>query len=191
MRKNKKTSMSSLEKKIQYVLLILLLVLSFFAARYVVLKKERESLLLESGTKEVVCKVVGTWHTRLSGNIFEYSVLGKVYKKHNQNYTKFRTGEFFKGRYSLQDPNVVEIDLTAPVIINKAMYIAVTASITFVDIKSNPNRVQFIFSINGEEYYRTVYVVDASVYKIGDSCAVLVNKEYPEISYLKNNVNIR
>ncbi len=191
MKKNKYPIPSSRERRVDYIILAVLLVIAFFAINYIVTKNKKEASLLKIESQEVVCRVIGYWHTSLYGNIFEYSVSGKIYKTHKSNYTRFRIGENFKGKYAKSKPEVIEIDLTSPVINNQDNFNVILAKVQKINSSSIPNIVLFTYYFNGCEYERSVCVDNADVYRNGDSCLILVKKEDPRIAYLKSQVNIK
>ena len=151
------------------------------------MKNEKE-LLLNIEPKEVVCKIIGRWHTRLSGNIFEYSVSNQKFTHHKSHGIFFEKGEYYQGNYANSEPAIIEIDLTLPIILNEENYNEVIGDVIKTNIKSNPNSVLFTYSVSGKKYKRDVYVDNANLYREGISYFILVKKGNPKVSYLKDQL---
>ena len=176
------------EKKIQYVLLFIMLLIGYFFVDYKVSSEKERKHLLETEQKAVVCQIIGRWHTRLSGNIFEYSVSGKTYKHHHKNNVKFKKGECYHGIFAKSKPEIVQIDLTSPIISNRGNFKEIFGKVQKTDTNSEPNSVLFTYRFFGSKYKRKVYVEKADIYNIGKSYLILVDERDPMVSYMKKQV---
>ncbi|MDE5422294.1 hypothetical protein L3073_08745 [Ancylomarina sp. DW003] len=184
----KSDNLGKTEKKILYVLLFIMLLIGYFFVDYIVSSKKERKYLLETESKGVTCQVIGRWHTRLSGNIFEYSVSGKTYEHHHQNNVKFKKGECYHGIFAKSKPEIVQIDLTSPIISNRGNFKEIFGKVQKTDANSKPNSILFTYRFFGSKYERKVYVEKADIYNIGKSYLILVDERDPVISYLKEQV---
>lgn len=188
MKKKKFTKSDNLgktEKKIVYIFLFIMLLIGYFLVNYIVSTNKEKNFLLTTDSKIVTCQVTGRWHTRLSGNIFEYTVSGKSYKTHNQNTIRFKKGEYFKGIYAKSKPEIIQIDLTYPILSSSNNYKETFGTVKKTDVNSEPNSVSFTYQFSGKKYKRELYVENANIYAIGKSYPILVNEKNPIIAYLK------
>ncbi|MBN2597084.1 hypothetical protein [Labilibaculum sp.] len=184
----KPDNLGKTEKKIVYVFLFIMLLIGYFFVDYIVSTKKEKNFLLATDSKIVTCQVTRHWHTHLSGNIFEYTVSGKSYKTHNQNTIRFKKGEYFKGIYAKSKPEIIQIDLTSPILSDTKYFKETLGKIQKTDANSEPNSVLFTYQFLGENYKRELYVENANIYAKGKSYPILVNEKNPMISYLKREI---
>ncbi|TKG93005.1 hypothetical protein EYV94_18720 [Puteibacter caeruleilacunae] len=188
MKKKIVNKLSKREKVINYVIVVVLMFIAYLFYDYVsTMNKESKSLL----TKEPVSAeftVIGSWRTKLSGNIFEYSVSGKSLKFHNRNEVTYFRGECFHGIYAKSKPEYVKIDLTSPILNGKDNFEEMSGKVKKVNKNSNPNSVRYTYRFLGKGFERTVYVKDAKIYEVDKYYRILVYRKKPSVSYLKDQV---
>ncbi|CAL2082206.1 hypothetical protein [Tenacibaculum sp. 190524A02b] len=176
---------TAVEKKKAYIKLFFLILLTigfFYMKNYF---EEEKETLLASNTGITVCTVKGAAFGKMNGNEFEYFVEDKKYKYSDTNNVMFYTGEHFQVKYSKVKPEVCEILYTMPVIKNLKSYIKDLGKVIRTEF-NNPNYLEFTYYYSGKKYHRSVYIKDASKYKIGNEYEVLIKKDKPRIAYLSD-----
>ncbi len=102
-----------------------------------------------------------------------------------------KLGEKYTMAYDKDDIDNVNIYFTAPVIEDTLKYSNSKAIITRNSIAghNNSNYSSFIYRYNGSRYKRFQHLVDRNIKK-GDTVDILINKNRPEIAYVKGSNSI-
>lgn len=184
MKQNKRNIIGKREKSFIWVITFILAIILFSLIGYARYVSQKEKKYLMSKTDYITCKVIGRWRTSLQGNIFEYKVNNKTYKTHWQNYTPLENDEFYLAKYSLDNPEYVEIDLTRPVIKDTLNYVLSSGTVLKIESKSEPNRITFSYKYDDVVYKRKIYIRKDADYVVGRNYEILIKIASPKISYI-------
>ncbi|MDN3643363.1 hypothetical protein QWY87_11670 [Lutimonas halocynthiae] len=101
---------------------------------------------------------------------------------------KLRIGENYWIAYDKNNIENVNVYFTAPIVQDSLNYISSQAMILSNNLDEffNSNYCSFSYSYNGKRYNRYQHLVNKSIKK-GDNVELLINKNRPEIAYIKGS----
>ncbi|CAL2089629.1 hypothetical protein [Tenacibaculum sp. 190524A02b] len=186
----KPDNLSPKEKKKNIIKIFLLaaILLTFFYYKNSFEKETKNILKSNFGVTEA--RVIGKTLSKINGNEFEFYVGKKKYTYPNNNPLILYNNEYYKVKYSRDNPKICEIILTEPIIKDINDYTINIGKITNTE-SYTPNKIEFTYNYLGENYSRRIYVNDCSKYKTDKKYEIIINKKVPKIAYLKNMFNFQ
>ena len=186
--KIEKDNLTPKQKKNTYLKILLLGIIIcafFFYKNY---NNENREKLLSENYEFTFCEVVGINTYKGITNYLEYNVNGKKYETRPLGREFIKIGELYRIKYSKSNPEISEIDYTKPVVLNIKEYKLENGIITESFENQNWNIISFIYYYENKKYNRKVALEKIGELKKGENIEILVNKENPEISYLKKQI---
>ena len=101
---------------------------------------------------------------------------------------QLRLGEKYLISYDKNDIDEIKVHFTFPIITDSINYIHSKGIVTwdYLNDFDNSNDCKFTYSYRGRRYKRYQMLVDKKIKK-GDIVNILINKNRPEIAYIKGN----
>jgi len=176
------------EKELVFLItgFVILVFIGFLGIRYLTYQKARiEELKTGNIYETVVCEVVG-YKLKFNSNVFDYQIKGIDYQYFYQNTEPLHIGEKYIGKYKSDDPDIIVVELTKPVI-DSSEFEETICTIVTVDLTKDKNFVHCYYYVNDRKIKRIDYVENASAFCVGKNYPIIYKKENPKISYLLND----
>jgi len=147
----------------------------------------RQNLLSEN-TETTFCEIIGNSTHKSTVNYLEYTVGGKKYETRPLSSRVFNVGEFYSIKYSKLNPKISEVNYTNPIIFDKNEFETINGIVTNTFENERLSVLSFSYKYGNKKFERDVILEKIGELKKENEIKILVNRNNPKISYLKEQI---
>ena len=183
-----KDNLTPKQKKNTYLKIFFLVVIICIFFIYKSFNNNSREKLLAENFDTTFCEIIGNHRHKRKVNHIEYTVNGKKYESQPSSSRIYNVGEYYRIKYSKSNPEISEVDYTEPIIFDKINYENINGIITKIFKNERLIILSFSYNYKNQKYDRDVILKQIGELKKEKQVEILVNKDNPKISYLKNQI---